>query len=61
MMGELKVLLGVMTGAVAQILGFWFNSARGNLPSQAKQSSNSSNSQVLPPTIPEDGEDTMRV
>lgn len=25
MMGELKILLGIMTGAVAQILNFWFN------------------------------------
>ncbi|MCJ8291057.1 MAG: hypothetical protein HRT58_16215 [Crocinitomicaceae bacterium] len=25
MMGEFKILIGVMTGAVAQILNFWFN------------------------------------
>lgn len=25
MMGELKILLGVLTGAVGQILNFWFN------------------------------------
>lgn len=27
MMGEFKILIGVMTGAVAQILNFWFNKA----------------------------------
>ncbi len=27
MMGELKILLGVLTGGVAQILNFWFNTA----------------------------------
>ena len=26
MMGELKILLGVLTGCVGQILNFWFNS-----------------------------------
>lgn len=25
MMGEFKILLGVLTGAVGQILNFWFN------------------------------------
>lgn len=25
MMGEVKILLGVLTGAVGQILNFWFN------------------------------------
>ena len=25
MMGELKILIGVLTGAVGQILNFWFN------------------------------------
>lgn len=25
MIGELKILLGVLTGAVAQILNYWFN------------------------------------
>lgn len=25
MMGEFKILIGVMTGAVAQVLNFWFN------------------------------------
>lgn len=25
MMGEIKILLGVLTAAVAQILNFWFN------------------------------------
>ncbi len=25
MMGELKILLGVLTGGVGQILNFWFN------------------------------------
>ena len=28
MMGELKVLLGVLTAAVGQVLNFWFNSAK---------------------------------
>lgn len=27
MMGEFKILLGVMTAAVAQVLNFWFNKA----------------------------------
>jgi len=26
LMGEVKILLGVLTGAVSQILNFWFNS-----------------------------------
>ncbi len=29
MMGELKILLGVLTGGVGQILNFWFNTANG--------------------------------
>ncbi len=28
MMGELKVLLGVLTAAVGQVLNFWFNSSK---------------------------------
>ena len=28
MMGELKILLGVLTGGVGQILNFWFNSTK---------------------------------
>ena len=27
MMGEFKILIGVMTGAIAQILNFWFSKA----------------------------------
>lgn len=30
MMGEVKVLLGVLTGGVGQILNFWFNTANLN-------------------------------
>ena len=29
-MGEIKVLIGVLTGAIAQILNFWFNGANNN-------------------------------
>lgn len=28
MMGELKILMGVLTAGVAQILNFWFNDAK---------------------------------
>ncbi len=28
MMGEIKILLGVLTGGVGQILNFWFNTAK---------------------------------
>jgi len=32
LMGEVKILLGVLTGAVSQILNFWFNSeSKANL------------------------------
>ncbi|WP_435263996.1 hypothetical protein [Tenacibaculum sp. nBUS_03] len=30
LMGEVKILLGVLTGAVGQILNFWFNSNTNN-------------------------------
>lgn len=35
MMGELKILLGVLTGSVGQILNFWFNKPNNN-PSPAE-------------------------
>lgn len=36
MMGEFKILIGVMTGAVAQILNFWFN--KNDYPDGSKTS-----------------------
>lgn len=35
MMGELKILLGVLTGAVGQILNFWFNQDNTVVPREA--------------------------
>lgn len=41
MMGELKVLLGVLTAAVAQVLHFWFNSLKiSNTPNDNVPSPN---------------------
>ncbi len=34
MMGEFKILLGVLTGAVGQILNFWFNKSTEPEPVQ---------------------------
>jgi len=31
MMGELKILLGVLTGGIGQILNFWFNKQPSNV------------------------------
>ena len=63
MMGELKILLGVMTGAVAQILNFWFNQGKGNSQAEVVQppAAPAPTPAPAPPTVPEEGEDTMRV
>ncbi|MEP5340717.1 MAG: hypothetical protein ABJL44_13315 [Algibacter sp.] len=34
MMGEVEMLLGVLTGGVGQILNFWFNTAN-RIPNQS--------------------------
>lgn len=34
MMGELKILLGVLTGAVGQILNFWFSKSSNGSPTE---------------------------
>lgn len=34
MMGEVKILLGVLTGGVGQILNFWFNNNKNTTISQ---------------------------
>ena len=35
MMGEIKILLGVLTGAVSQIINFWFRNPIGTVNRQA--------------------------
>lgn len=36
-MGELKLLLGVLTAGLGQILNFWFSKDSSNIPTEAKK------------------------
>ncbi|MCR9173495.1 MAG: hypothetical protein NXI10_13420 [bacterium] len=49
MLGELKILIGVLTAGVAQILNFWFGGRKN-------QDSNGSNGNANTPTESEDKE-----
>ncbi len=37
LMGELKILIGVLTAAVAQVLNFWFNTLKEHGDKNAKE------------------------